>query len=173
MSERWKDIPGYEGLYQVSDLGRVKRLKKWDVNLRGYKDNEMVMVPTDNGNGYMIVALSRKGARKNYYVHRLVAEAFVSRGRPDQGCINHIDHNRKNNSASNLEWCTPGENVRHSAHLMRHPKSTVRTNTGERYICYRASRSRYRLIINGRELGTFRTLEEAVNARDRFAKGVI
>lgn len=168
--EIWKDIKGYEGLYQVSNLGRVKSLKKWDVNIREYVDTEYILSPSSNGKGYLIVGLRKGTTRKNHYVHRLVASAFVEK---PEGCnyVNHIDFDTQNNIATNLEWCTQKDNIHHSAHRMRHRNSYSRTNTGEMYICYR--KGRYRLTIDRKEYPSFATLEEAVKKRDDLLKEVI
>ena len=155
--EIWRDIAGYEGLYQISNKGNIKNLKK-------------LLTPTDNGNGYLIIGLSKNGKRKNYYVHRLAASAFINN--PDnKPVVNHKDHNIKNNNINNLEWVTQKENVNYSIKRMCHPKSITRTNTGEKYISYRASRGLYRVIINKKEYGTYKTLKEAIIKRDSIIKG--
>lgn len=101
--EKWKDVQGYEGMYQVSNHGRVKSLgqrvayeSRWGtVAYRDYPAK--IMHPTDNGNGYLIVSFRKNGHRKNYYIHRLVAEAFI--GTIGDLEINHIDYNTKNAEA--------------------------------------------------------------------------
>ena len=96
-NEQWKDIDGYDGAYQVSDLGRVRSHKsgEWRV-LIGRKDKD----------GYLLVCLCKGGKAKNYKVHRLVAQAFIPNDDESKTIINHIDNSDKqNNRASNLEWC--------------------------------------------------------------------
>ena len=95
-NERWRDIEGYEGMYQVSDLGRV-RSKKY-----GYW---RVMRPANNGKGYLIVHLKRDGSQKNFLVHRLVASAFIPNTDSSKTIINHINSIRDCNRVENLEWC--------------------------------------------------------------------
>lgn len=134
------------------------------------------MTAWDNGKGYLIVSLRKQGKRKNHYVHRLVAMAFVEN--PDsKKYINHIDFNKHNNNASNLEWCTQKENTNHSAIHMRHPKANCKpTNTGEKYISKISSHGNTRYRVNLRRFGvdrTFKTLEEAVYFRNCVEWGVI
>lgn len=99
MKEVFKDIPGYEGKYQVSNLGRVKSL---DYNKTG---KERILKLRQNNSGYLYVILCKNGKLKNYLVHRLVATTFIEN--PDNlPCVNHKDLNRHNNKVSNLEFCT-------------------------------------------------------------------
>lgn len=75
--EEWRDIRGYEGIYQISNLGNVRALKRWNSGRRIYVEEVHIMHPTDNGYGYLIISLRKNTNRKNHYIHRLVAEAFV------------------------------------------------------------------------------------------------
>lgn len=107
MCEIWKDIKGYEGLYQVSNLGRVKSLDR----VVEYKDGKKclykskLLIGTDNGRGYLIVNLRKNGARKSFLIHRLVAEAFVPN--PDNKLtVDHMNRNRADNRMDNLRWAT-------------------------------------------------------------------
>ena len=123
--EIWKDIKGYEGLYQVSNLGRVKSLERTVIDKIGHKHpiKERILKPRTDGRGYLIVDLrngSEKG--KNYKVHRLVCEAFHENPE-NKPCVNHIDENKANNVASNLEWCTYEENNNHGTHNERMAKA--------------------------------------------------
>lgn len=125
MSEIWKDIQGYEGLYQVSNLGRVKSLDRRDRCGR-FKEGKIKSI-CDNGNGYCVVNLKVDGEQKSRTVHRLVATAFIPNPKnlPE---INHIDGNKKNNTMSNLEWCDRSENVIHAV------KNQLHTNFGQRKV---------------------------------------
>ena len=78
MSE-WKPIKGYEGRYEVSDMGEVRVLQKWDVNKRNYVPCNVIMKPFNQGK-YLVVSLRKGQARNNFYVHRLVADAFIGIG---------------------------------------------------------------------------------------------
>ena len=93
--EVWKDIAGYEGLYKVSNLGRVKSFKQ---------GKERIMKPVYDTCGYLRVGLSKNGKQKFCSIHRLVAQAFIPN--PDKLTqINHKDENPSNNNVTNLEWC--------------------------------------------------------------------
>jgi hypothetical protein len=117
MTEVWRDIPGYEGRYQVSDLGRVKSLafcqrcvfKNGREGQRRTK--ERILATQVQNSGYTLVHLHLDNQRKACSVHRLVAAAFVT------GCgdeVNHIDGDKGNNRAPNLEWVTSSENKEHA-----------------------------------------------------------
>lgn len=113
MEEIWKDIKEYEGLYKVSNLGRV-------MSLRSYGgDKHRLMSPTKNGTGYLKVILSKNKTHKAFLIHRLVAMAFLEN--PENlDFVNHKDENKANNMADNLEWCTKSYNTEYSFKL--HPE---------------------------------------------------
>ena len=97
-TEIWKDVQGYEGLYAVSDLGRVKRLAG-----KGCK-NERILKPQYNSKGYLYVSLYKCGKSVHLAVHRLVAATFIPN--PDKlPEVNHKDENKTNNRVDNLEYC--------------------------------------------------------------------
>ena len=105
--EKWEPIEGYDGMYQVSNMGRILSMKK---------GTPYILKPYPTRQGYMMVRLYENGGKRNYRdyaVHRLVAIAFIPNndGKPE---VNHIDGNKANNCADNLEWCTPKENMAHS-----------------------------------------------------------
>ena len=123
MNEVWKDIPGYEGLYQVSNLGRVKSLERVTARERLLIAKERILQPAER-KGYLLVAIGARGERKTYSVHRLVAQAFIP-NTENKRTVNHKDGNKHNNAVSNLEWNTDAENMRHaiSTGLMKHQKN--------------------------------------------------
>lgn len=101
MTETWKDVAGYEGRYQVSDLGNVR-------NAKG-----RTLKPQLINSGYLVVHLMLAGDRKIGLVHRLVAAAFLPQDET-RTHVNHKDSDKKNNARTNLEWVTRSENVRHA-----------------------------------------------------------
>lgn len=114
MSETWKDIIGYEGLYQISNCGRVKRshyTAGTTIHPKQLKEKE-VTVWVDTW-GYLRVHLNHRGVRKAFRVHRLVAQAFIPNP-SNLPQVNHIDGNKSNNKVSNLEWCTNIYNQEHA-----------------------------------------------------------
>lgn len=123
MIEEWKDIEGFEGLYQVSNLGRVKCLEhKCPGRYKGKPRTvkEHIMINAENkSNGYVYVTLSNLDRDRTFLVHRLVAKAFLPN--PDnKTIINHKDENKHNNCVTNLEWCTSYyNNTYNNVHLKR------------------------------------------------------
>ena len=103
--EEWRDIKGYEGLYQVSNLGRVRSERK-------------ILKGTPDKDGYLRVALCKNGTRKYFGIHRLVATAFIYNTN-NYPCVNHKDENKTNNRAKNLEWCTIAYNNCYGDRLKR------------------------------------------------------
>jgi len=105
--EKWKDIKGYEGIYQVSDKGNVKSLERivTEKNGKTKKLKERTLKPVINNNGYCELILHKNKKYKHYRVHRLVAEAFIENPN-NYPIINHKDGNRRNNIKENIEWCT-------------------------------------------------------------------
>lgn len=112
--EIWKPIKGYEGLYEVSNTGKVKSLEKRARFGRGYRTfPERELKLSEDKDGYYKVNLSKQGKKKRFFVHRLVATAFI--GNPEElPVVNHKDGNKKNNFVSNLEWTTRSENDLHA-----------------------------------------------------------
>ena len=115
--ENWKPVKGYEGIYEVSDLGNVRSLDK-EINHNFYKGVKFVrkgkiLIPFISDRGYLRVTLIKDGKRKKVFVHRLVAEAFIESD-TDGLQVNHIDGNKSNNTVGNLEWCTGRENMHHA-----------------------------------------------------------
>lgn len=131
--EIWKDIPGYEGFYQASNLGRIRRNSKEIFRKNGYRipPKIHIMKRVNTAQGYASVILSMLGVRKQKMSHRLVLMAFSGRDMPGFEC-NHIDGNKQNNDIRNLEWVTRSENMKHA---FRTGLSKIPTNqvSGEKH----------------------------------------
>ena len=106
MVEKWKDIQGFEGLYQVSNLGNIRSLKYYRTNIvRNIKGNL--------SNNYLMVSLCKNKIKKNLLIHRIVGITFIKN--PDNKCdINHKNGIKTDNRLENLEWNTRSENVKHA-----------------------------------------------------------
>ena len=107
--EIWKNIEGYEGLYQVSNLGKVKR-------------NNHILKPGIHKKGYTYVNLSKNGKVSTYRVHRLIAETFIDNPE-NKSEVNHKDENKLNNNVNNLEWVTRKENLNYGTINERRSKT--------------------------------------------------
>jgi len=124
MVEEWKDIPGYEGWYQVSNYGTVQSLLR-SVEFTSCKGTKyervqkgQILAPGVNGSGYAFVNLSKNNITQMFRIHRLVAQLFLL----NQNCcreVNHIDGDKLNNHVTNLEWVTSEENRIHSVRVLK------------------------------------------------------
>ena len=114
--EVWKPIDGYDGIYEVSNMGRVRSLDQKVFNrvLGEFIRKGQILKPVPNSNGYLRVSLGYKKPKKRFFVHRLVAKAFIPNDNPEKNCVNHKDFDYTNNAAENLEWVTHLENVNYS-----------------------------------------------------------
>lgn len=172
MKEVWKDIEGYEGLYQVSNLGNVRSYNK------GQQWN--VLKPCVNTWGYEFVHLFKNKKVKNAVIHRLVAQTFICNPE-NKKCVNHIDGNKKNNHVKNLEWTTHGENNKHaleqglrkseniSSGLHDSCKISKRNHTGIKGVCFDKHACKWRsyIFFKGKRynLGLFGNIDDAIKAR--------
>lgn len=146
-TEIWKNVVGYEGLYQVSNLGNVKSIPR-----NGTIKNEKILSPSNNGTGYLKVTLKNK-SNAYKYVHILVAESFLGY-KVNKGtiCIDHLNNVRSDNRLENLRIITPKENI-----------SRAKTsNTGETGI-YKVG-NKFRAIFIKKHLGYFNDINEAKSA---------
>jgi len=118
MQEIWKDVVGYEGLYEVSNLGRIKGLERacshWRGSKRVYK--ERFLSKTVHHSGYLKVGLKKDGIAKQFSIHRLVAIAFIS-NEEAKPHVNHKNGVKSDNRVINLEWATSSENNSHAFKL--------------------------------------------------------
>lgn len=140
MQEIWKDIKGYEGLYQISNLGRVKSFR---ASTKYGKPEEMFLKPSLINSGYGVVTLYSAQNRRKHQIHRLVATAFIEN--PNNfPCINHKDENKLNNCVDNLEWCTYQYNNNYGTARIRASKTRTKrirqkTLSGEILATYQSS----------------------------------
>ena len=121
--EEWYDVLGYEGLYEITETGKVRNCKT-GTQLSG----------NINSHGYVVVSLTKNGKKKDCKLHRLLAITFIPNPY-DYDCVNHKDGDKLNNSIDNLEWCTKGYNNRHAREVLQvstAPKPVYQsTMTGE------------------------------------------
>lgn len=128
MEEKWKDIEGYEGLYQVSNTGLIRNVL-----------TKTILKQNPDQKGYLLIQLSKEGRRKTHKMHRLIAQSFI-RNPMNKPQVNHIDEDVTNNRVENLEWVTNSENQLHGNRNRRNAnklsKPVVATNirTGEKII---------------------------------------
>ncbi|MBD5464077.1 MAG: hypothetical protein HDR24_13665 [Lachnospiraceae bacterium] len=152
MNEVWKSISGYEGRYEVSNLGRVRSIPRYVDNHTGKKlIKEKIVSQHINDRGYVIVSLNKETKRKTYKVHRLVAEAFIENhfNKPQ---VNHIDGDKTNNRVENLEWNDNSENQRH-AYRTGLNKPSGKSGKPKRGVM--------QLDVHGNEIGRFDSIARA------------
>ena len=107
MEEIWKDIKGYEGIYQISNFGQIKSLNY------NHTGKEKIRQLDVSNKGYYTILLSKNGNKKKFSVHRLVAETFIPNIK-ELPMVNHIDGIKTNNNIDNLEWCDGSKNEKHA-----------------------------------------------------------
>lgn len=122
MMEKWKDIKGYEGLYKISNHGRILAISRRVRFGKNWRNTETKLLhPRRKGacsNPYLTIILYNENReKKTFHVHRLVALHFVE-GWYEGSEVNHIDGNKQNNHYTNLEWCSRSENIMHSVHVL-------------------------------------------------------
>lgn len=141
MTEEWRDIKGYEGLYLVSNLGRVYGIKRKNILHPGLTEK-----------GYLSVGLSKDGKGTSKKVHRLVAKAFLGESKLE---VNHKDGDKTNNRVDNLEYCTRSQNIRHAIKegLLQSRKPVAMIDN------------------NGNIIKTFKSISEAEAQTGAFAVG--
>lgn len=174
-SEIWKPVKGYEGLYEVSNLGRVRSLDRTITKAGRYGMMDVVrkgklLKPQLGKSGYLCIILCKLGKSKMIFVHRLVATSFIG-DIDEEHEVNHIDYNRTNNKLENLEIVTHAENMHHSAINFCKPHKSKRNEL--RCIWLYNGKKGMKYIVGIRHkrirtyIGRFSTLEEAIKARDK------
>lgn len=121
--EQWKDL---NSLYEVSDLGRVKSkaIKKYDAGGRTYSKKERILKPSTRSDGYYFLNVSQFRHRRTWKVHQLVAHVFIPNPN-NYNCINHINGNKTDNRAVNLEWCSDQYNTKHGFEVLGNQANNV------------------------------------------------
>ena len=132
MTEIWKDIIGYEGQYQVSNFGNVRKIAPFPRKMNCSVNNPYLLKKAKSSTGYVHVQLVKCGESKTINVHKLVANAFVPNpeNKPE---INHIDADRSNNRSTNLEWVTHTENMVHAVKLFHVRTDIMRSHKRKKY----------------------------------------
>ena len=157
MSEEvWKDISGYEGFYQVSNLGRVKRLVAWRGNQYNstYVSSVKIVSPYIDDEGYERICLTVHNHSKRYRIHQLVAKAFIPN--PDYfPQVNHKDENKRNNHVDNLEWCTQSYNNKYGT---RGKRIGIANHNGKG-----AKRSVLQYDLDGNFIKRWKSMQDASN----------
>ena len=142
MKEEWKDIIGYEGYYQISNLGRVKSLEREVKCAYNSKRlvKERIMKCNKDKDGYLLVLLAKESKNKYFKVHRLVGIHYIDN--PDNlPQINHKDENKQNNTVDNLEWCTNKYNNNYGTKNDKSKRPIIQLSLDYKYIC------RYKSIV--------------------------
>ena len=159
----WKNVKGYEGLYQVSHKGDVKSLDRvYDLGNRKCLYRGKMMQATDNGSGYLRIKLSKNNKSRRVMVHRIVADAFLLNPKKYR-VVNHKDGNKKNNALENLEWCTHSYNNLHARKIGLIDVEKMRkinSETGKRNIVNIYGHNRIRLI-NTQSKKIYNSIQEA------------
>lgn len=155
MSERWKPCPGFYKNYEISDLGRLKsKLRR--------RNGSYIRKPWINKDGYYVLSLNKGERRIAKTIHRLVALAFVPKVKGKM-CLNHKDGDKLNNCAENLEWCTPGDNLRHAIGLRLVSFSNKKRKVAQ-------------YTIDGRYIRSFDSITNAaksVNVKESSIRGLL
>ena len=134
-NEIWKQVKGYEGIYEISSIGRLKRLSKTYTDKNGvtYSKKESITIGQKTKQGYLRTGLTKNGVRTKYLVHRLVAESFIPNPE-NKKQVNHKNGIKDDNRLDNLEWCTNSENIKHAYDKLGFNPKKLLTDDQVRYI---------------------------------------
>ena len=148
--EIWKDIEGYEGIYQISNYGKIKSFHK----------DEKILKPRKVKDGYLMICLHKNGKGRNYQVHRLVAKHFIDNF-DEKLTINHKDYNKENNRIDNLEIMTHYDNV------CDYFKKVSKTG----YVGINKQHNKYRVRYKKKTIGYYKDLDEAISILKQCQSG--
>lgn len=162
-NEIWKDILGFEGLYQISNYGNVKSCKRLVNAKYGSQrvvDEKLLSLGKDK-DGYLMAILCREGTKKTVKIHRLVADAFINKI-DGKNLVNHIDSNKSNNIFTNLEWVSCLENICHSKSKLKSSSKYTGVSFHKKDKLFMSS-----ICFNGKivYLGSFKKEEDAYKRR--------
>lgn len=163
MDEIWKDVVGYEGLYQVSDLGRVRSLdRKTRIKHKARIFKGAILKPIlKKSTGYYVVSLHNNGKQKQQHVHRLVAESFCER-KAGQDVVDHINTNTTDNRAENLRWTTTKGNVNNPISAKRRTDAVRKACQGMFGANHPVSKAVLQLTMSGKLIKRWACASDAV-----------
>jgi predicted XRE-type DNA-binding protein len=151
MKEIWKEVQGYEGLYEISNYGIIKGIERecpYNKRKLGGKPKSQ----RSDKDGYRIVTLCKDCIKKNFKVHRLVAINFLE-NKNNFPMVNHIDGDKANNHVSNLEWCNQSHNEKHAY------KTGLKSHVGENHNNSKLTNDMVRIIKNSKTLSQYELAE--------------
>lgn len=157
--EIWKPIKGFEGLYEISNTGLVKSLRREVPNNGGISIvKEKILKPQKEKNGYLRIGLNKRNKKYMFLIHRLVAESFISNVN-NYAEINHKDGNKSNNNVDNLEWCSRSYNIKHS--YINKLRNTDINRKNAKKMIEKNKRKVVQKDLNGNMINIFDSIKEA------------
>lgn len=157
--EIWKPIKGFEGLYEISNTGLVKSLRREVPNNGGISIvKEKILKPQKEKNGYLRIGLNKRNKKYMFLIHRLIAESFIPNVN-NYAEINHKDGNKSNNNVDNLEWCSRSYNIKHS--YINKLRNTDINRKNAKKMIEKNKRKVVQKDLNGNMINIFDSIKEA------------